>query len=451
MASGQDKFTVLLVDDEQLVLSSLKRAFFEYNYLIHAAGNGREALDILHTRRVDAAIIDLKMPGMDGLELLQNIRRKFPEVMCLMLTGHGGVREAVEAIKLGALDFLEKPYQLEELTNRVVELQQVWLLNGAERNLARDQPFRLLLGESPVMVQLKDEIARVARTDASVLIHGETGTGKELVARALHAHGGRAGKSFVPVDCAALTETLAESELFGHLKGAFTGAQAAGLGLIRTADKGTLFLDEIGELSPAVQAKLLRVLQEKEVRPIGSTRSFAVDARIIAATHRDLAQQARRGGFREDLFYRLNVVTLEVPPLRQRREDIPLLARFFLERYRFPQTPLQAISSEAGELLEQYDWPGNIRELENVIQRAAALSKNKVVEVEDLPSRMRSAAPKAVKSELFHELTTMEEFERAAIVNALRMCANNRKSAAQFLNIGEATLYRKLKKYGIVI
>lgn len=445
-------FSLLLVDDEPMVLASLRRLFFECDYSVLVAQNALEALELLKSTPVDAALIDLKMPGMDGLALLKKIRKEYPAVMCIMLTGHGGVREAVEAIRLGALDFLEKPYIPDDLFDRVAQLHQVWAWKEEGRKLEAggkdlNSGFDSLVGNSTAMVELKQMIAKVAPTNAGILITGETGTGKELVARAIHCHSVRAGSPFVPVDCATLNETVIESELFGHVKGAFTGAYISNPGLIASADKGSLFLDEIGELPLSIQAKLLRVLQEREVRPVGSTKSLPVDVRIVAATNRNLEKEVASGGFREDLYYRLNVISIDVPPLRERGADIDLLADFFMKRYGCETAPAPSISPAALECLRSYNWPGNIRELENVIQRAIVLARENTVFVRDLPARIGDCSVEKQESDLSLALTKMADYEKTAIENALRISGNNRRNTAQLLGIGEATLYRKLKKY----
>ena len=440
-----------MVDDEPQVLFTLKKTFQDDDYDIHTAPNGREALERIRDVRIDAALIDLKMPGMDGLSLLKEIKKDYPQILVIMLTGYGGVKDAVEAIHLGALDFLEKPFIPEGLWARVAQLHQIWELREENRKLKARMEFRFgfdqLVGNATAMLKLKETIVQVGPSDASTLIQGETGSGKELVARAIHYHSLRLENSFVPVDCSAISETVMESELFGHVKGAFTGAHVSTLGLIRSADKGALFLDEVGELSRAIQVKLLRTIQEKEVRPVGSTKSYRVDIRIIGATNRDLAQEVAQKNFREDLFYRLNVVTINVPPLRDRREDIPLLARYFTKRFSTDISPVKAVSQETLAYLENYDWPGNVRELENVIRRAIALGKGEVILPEDLPPNI--CIPHGRPSQRIDRSTegSLAACEKAAIQDALAQSGNNRKKAAQILGIGEATLYRKMSKY----
>ncbi len=453
MITSPSKFSLLIVDDEKKVLSSLKLVFLKDDYDVYTASTGEKALSTARKVNIDAALIDLKMPGMDGIKLLTKIKEQCPGVMVIMLTGHGGVKEAVEVIKLGAVDFLEKPFSPEELRARVSQLCKIWELNEENRNLRTQLAFQFgfdrLVGSSTPLLRLKETIAQVGPSDASILIQGETGTGKELTALAIHYHSPRSRNEFVPVDCAAITETVMESELFGHVKGAFTGAHVSTLGLIRAADKGTLFLDEIGELSPAIQAKLLRTIQEREVRPVGSSKSYAVDVRIVAATNLDLAEEVTRGNFREDIFYRLNVVTVNVPPLRDRREDIPVLAKYFVQRFVTDLSPVEDLSQETLICLENYTWPGNIRELENVIRRAVALGKGRMIMPEDLPSNIFTPPGKPSPGIDHPKDDSLPAYERAAIENALRRSGKNRKKAAQILGIGEATLYRKIKKYGI--
>lgn len=447
------KFSLLMVDDEPTVLSTLKKTFLDDIYDIHTTLNGREALELIKNVRIDAALIDLSMPGMDGLSLLKKIKKDYPHIMIIMLTGYGGVEEAVKAIKLGAMDFLEKPFRPEGLRARVARLHQIWELKEENRSLRAKMEFQFgfhqLVGNSTIMLKLKEMIVQVGLTDASTMILGETGTGKELVARAIHYHSPRAENNFVPVDCSAISETVMESELFGHVKGAFTGAHISTQGLIRSAASGTMFLDEVGELSRSIQAKLLRTIQEKEVRPVGSTNSHKVDVRIIGATNRDLVQEVVQKNFRKDLFYRLNVITINVPSFRDRKEDIPLLTRHFIKRFRTDVSPVKDISPEALAYLENYDWPGNVRELENVIQRAMALGKGEIILPEDLPANLYIFPDKDSQGIDVPAEGSIAVNEKAAIQDALVKSDNNRKKAAQILGISEGTVYRKIKKYHI--
>jgi len=454
METDPTRFSLLFVDDDPQILSLLKKAFAGENYHIHTALNGEDALLILSETHVDAALVDLKLPGIDGFSLLKKIREAYPEVMAAIFTGYGGVEEAVRAMKLGAVDFLEKPFSSARVKALIAQFHRIWELREENRNLkARVEPrfgFDPLVGKSTAMLTLKELIVQVGPSRSTILLQGETGTGKELAARAIHAHSPRARNIFVPVDCAAISETVMESELFGHTRGAFTGAHISTLGLIRSAHKGTLFLDEVGELSPAIQAKLLRTIQEKEVRPVGSTRSYPVDIRILAATHRDLAAEVARGLFREDLYYRLNVLTIRVPPLREMKEDIPILMAHFLKCFSSSDSPVRDISPEALRCMERYDWPGNIRELENLVRRAVALGKGDRIRPEDLPSTIYASAPKKTSPVGDPSSgSSLAFYEIAAIKNALSLSKNNRKEAARILGVGEATLYRKLKKYGM--
>ena len=357
-------------------------------YRIYSAGGGLEALKLLKQVRIDAVLIDLATPRMDGLELLKRIRKDFPALMVIMLTDRGEVGEAIAAVKMGADDFLEKPIEPDALRARVTQLFKIWRFRQENRKMQAEVKnqfaFPELIGNSSATLKLKELIAEAGPSDATVLILGETGTDKELVARALHAHSPRADKRFVTVDCAAINEAAIESELFGHVKGAFAGAHTAALGLIRLAHQGTLFLDDVAELAPAIQGKLLRTLQERKVRPVGSSRGHAVDLRVLAAANRDLAAAVADGSFREDLFYRLNVLTITLPPLRDHPEDVALLAEYFLKRFTAGRLPVPEISSQALECLESYNWPGNVRELENVIRRAVVLGRGGVIQPEDV-------------------------------------------------------------------
>jgi DNA-binding NtrC family response regulator len=448
------RFSLLLVDDEPNILSSLKRIFRNAPYELWTAENGGAALEYLHQTPIDAALVDLKMPQMDGMELLSQIRAKFPAVRVIILTGYGGVRDAVAAIKLGAVDFLEKPFEDESLRARVDQLHQMWQLERENRQLKEQMQFSFgfeqLIGNSNALLNLKRMILQVAHSEASILIQGETGTGKELVAQAIHFHSPRKNHPFVPVDCAGISETVMGSELFGHMKGAFTGAHENTPGLIRSADKGTVFLDEVGELSLSMQVKLLRAIQEKEVRPVGASRSYPVDVRFLAATNRNLEEEVAQGRFRQDLFYRLNVVVMTAPPLRERLEDVPLLIRHFIRQSTDASKPALGLSKDALACLMTYEWPGNVRELENVMRRAVAMCQGDQILPQDLPESVYAppgAPANCQAGNVIIANDSFEAYEQAAIRNALNKCSNNRKKAAQLLGIGEATLYRKLKLY----
>lgn len=451
MVNPTDTFTLLLVDDDPRALSGLKRLFHKDGYRLITAGSGTEAIALVKSASVHAALIDYQMPGMDGLELLRRLLRKDPQMQVIMLTGQGKIETAVAAMKAGAADFLEKPFQPEALRVRIRQLVQIWRLRS-ENNLlkCRDENpagFHRLIGRTPTMRAVKQTITRAALSEATTLIYGETGTGKELVARAMHHQSPRSTQPFVPVDCGAISENLVESELFGHVKGAFTGAHQSSLGVVRSAHGGTLFLDEIGELPLSTQAKFLRTLQENAVRPVGSNRTVAVDIRIVGATRRDLATEVQGGRFREDLFYRLSVVPITLPPLRERADDIPLLAAHFAAKFSAGFASPKPIRDDAMACLMAYHWPGNVRELENAIRRALALGQDETITPGDLPETItgNAAAPSPSPASPLDD--SLAAYEKTALQNALCKSGGNRKAAARILGIGEATLYRKLKAY----
>ncbi len=451
MKDISEKFTLMVVDDDEFILSSIKRIFKRDDYLLYLAQTGDEALWMLERTRIDAAIVDLKMPCMDGMTLLEQIRKRSMLTRVLMLTGHGGIQEAVQAMSLGAVDFIEKPIYADTLHARIKQLADQWQETSDHRrrrfDLHQNYQFSELIGESPAMLEVKELVARIADTDASVMIQGESGTGKELVAMAIHFNSSRRDKKIVPVDCAALGEGVIQSELFGHAKGAFTGAISAHPGLIRHADEGTLFLDEIGEMDLTLQARLLRTLQQRLVRPVGSNQEYKVDVRVISATNRQLTKEIAAGHFREDLYYRLNTVLINLPPLRRRQEDIPILIDYFIKQNSRQHKPVTGIDSDALACLCAYAWPGNVRELANVIFRAVVLSRDDMIHPDVLPGEIINliADEAPVSAPVIGD--TMDDYERHAIINALEKGVNNRRRAAEILGIGEATLYRKLKKY----
>jgi len=455
MTSLQSKFSFLVVDDDPHLISLLKSAFSGTNYHVYTATNGPSALALMEKVKIDASLIDLVMPEMDGITLLEEIKKNYPETMAIMLSGYGCIESAVKAVKLGAVDFLEKPFSLVGLKFCVQQLYEKWKAKNENRTPRVEIKSRFsydrLIGISAAVQKLKQVIARVGPSEAPVLIQGQTGTGKELVARAVHHHSRRSKNNFVPVDCAAISESVIESELFGHVKGAFTGAHISTLGIIRSADRGTLFLDEIGELPQSVQAKLLRTIQEREVRPVGSSKRYPVDIRVIAATNRDLEEEVLRGSFNEALFYRLNVVNINVPQLKERREDIPLLARHFAQSFAPLYSPVKDIAPDALACLEAYDWPGNIRELENVIHRALTLGSENLIRLWDLPKKIYALSVRASQNQTKPTRGTLAWYEKKAIKNALKISSGNRRNAAMLLDIGEATLYRNIKKYQIKV
>jgi DNA-binding NtrC family response regulator len=439
---------VLVVDDDPGVRYTLREILESEGVAVDEAASGAEALERLEQAFAPLVITDLRMPGLDGLELLRLLQQRAPAPRVVLITAHGSERTAVEAMKAGAWDYFRKPFEVEELLGVVRRaLEAVRLAHENERLAGELALGRTMVFASEPMRKLAVLVGRVAPRDVNVLVTGESGTGKERVAEAIVLASPRAARPWVKFNCAALTPELAEAELFGHARGAFTGAVRARPGLFGEADGGTLLLDEIGELAPALQGKLLRVLQEGEVRPVGEERTRQVDVRVIAATHRDLAAEVRAGRFREDLYYRLNVVQLGVPPLRERPEDVPLLARHFLARFaeRFGLPGIAASDALVGRLAGR-PWPGNVRELENALERLVALSPPDGLDLSLLPG----AEPGAPGEERALPLRErVEAFERGLVVEALRAARGNRSEAARRLGISRVTLHDKLRKWGL--
>ena len=426
-------------------------------YKVSTAGSGIEALEVIEREHVDVLMADLKMPGMSGMDLLAKIKARSPQTEVLIMTAFGTVSSAVQAMKLGATDYLTKPFNIEEvklLLERVVQKADLMAENRLLRGQARFQHgYGELLGSSPAMQKLFRTIVKVSQSHYPVLIAGESGTGKELVARSIHQGGPLRDKPFLPVDCSALVPTLIESELFGYVRGAFTGALRSKEGLLEAAQGGVVFLDEIAEMPVDLQSKLLRALQEREVKPVGSTRRVHFDARIIAATNRDLDTAIQQGSFRKDLYFRLNVVTLKLPPLRERRSDIPLLVDHFLAKFsRGPAGPHERrrplLSDDAMACLLAYDWPGNVRELENAIERAVALGSGPILHAGDLPTSVQNPRHAAAVPTGAEQVLPLRELERQAILRAVADARGDKLLAARMLGIGKTTLYRKLKEYG---
>ena len=442
--------SILIVDDEDATRQLCRDIASEIGLEVRTASTTDEALEILEQSPVDIVVTDLKVPELGGIELLKHIRTNQPNTSVMMLTQYGTIETAVAATQLGAKDYVTKPFHLQELRTKIERLVQSVELDQENRILReqlRTRPgFGGLIGVSAKMQRVYKMIEKVSQHKHPVLILGESGTGKELVARSIHFLGIRQNKPFVPVDCSGLVATLIESELFGHVKGAFTGAQHARTGLLEAGNGGTVFLDEIGDLPLELQSKLLRVLQEREVRPVGAVERVRIDLRIIAATNRDLESAVRTGGFRQDLFFRLNVVQIKLPPLRERKSDIPLLVNSFLEKFSDPQRPIRTISEDAMRRLMAYDWPGNVRELENAVERAVAIGSGPILHMGDLPSNLQQDSNEKTLDS--NELTTIEEMERRFILRALRETNGDKLAAARLLGIGKTTLYRKLKHYG---
>ena len=442
--------SILIVDDEDATRELCRDIALEMGLEVQTASTTGEALERLEQAPIDIVVTDLKVPQLGGLELLKRISSIQPSTSVMVLTQYGTIETAVAATRLGARDYVTKPFHVEELRakiERLIESVELDHENRVLREQLRTRPgFGGLIGVSAKMQRVYKMVEKVSQHNYPVLILGESGTGKELVARSIHFLGVRQNKPFVPVDCSGLVPTLIESELFGYVRGAFTGAQHARTGLLEAGNGGTVFLDEIGDLPVDLQAKLLRALQEREIRPVGATERVRIDLRIIAATNRDLESAIRAGTFRQDLYFRLNVVQLKLPPLRERKSDIPLLVNFFLEKFSDPQRPIRTISEDAMRRLMAYDWPGNVRELENAVERAVALGSGPILHIADLPSNLQQGSSENLLES--NELTTLEEMERRFILRALRETNGDKLAAARLLGIGKTTLYRKLKQYG---
>jgi two-component system, NtrC family, response regulator AtoC len=450
--SERTHMTVLVVDDDAAMRDLLTEHLGDEGYRVEAAPGGRTAVDRVKQGGVDLVITDIRMPDLDGLDVLRELQSAEGAPTVITITAFGSIENAIRAMKLGAYDYLCKPFDIEEVSLVVDRAMRERRLRHEVATLRREvqRPYRLgnLVGVSDAMRDVFDLVRRLSQATASVLITGESGTGKELVARALHYNSARARKPFVAVNCAAIPETLLESELFGHKRGAFTDARADHTGLVVEADGGTLFLDEIAELSPALQAKLLRVLQDREVRPVGASRSEKVDVRVIAATNREIDALMRDGRFREDLFYRLNVVGVRLPALRERTDDIlPLCEHFLVRAAERAGRPAKPLAPAAAKLLVAYPWPGNVRELENVVERAVALSDQPEIGPHDLPPALRDRKADPLAAALGRRLT-LEEVEREYILRVLQDESGNKTRAAARLGLDRKTLYRKLEEYG---
>lgn len=452
--SGSDSIRLLLVEDEDEFRDSAAKWMLRHGHAVEQAANGQEALRQCDAHYFDVAVVDMNMPGISGLELLQQLKERNLETEVIILTGQATVETAVSAMKLGAYDFLTKPFALAELDRRIRNAAQKSQLRKENERLKtlldRQRPTSRIVGDSAPMQQVFRLIERVGPTDTAVLIEGESGTGKELVARALQQHSTRADKPFVTINCAALPDQLVESELFGHEKGAFTGAVSSKSGLFEVADGGTLFIDEIGELPLALQPKLLRVLEDGSLRRVGSHQERRVNVRIIAATNRRLQEEVAEGRFREDLYYRINVMSLVLPPLRSRTGDIPQLIQYFLEHG-------WEIEPDAEKTLEQYRWPGNVRQLSNVLQRAMILADDRIVTIDDLPPELGTdiesdrhpSSPVVDPQSEPSGGEKLDDLQRSHIVTVLEREQGNKARTARVLGIHRRKLYRLLERYGI--
>jgi DNA-binding NtrC family response regulator len=439
----------LVVDDDPASLSSLGEAMTREGYAVTLAASGEEAVQLAAGEEFDVVVTDLRMKGVDGLQVLRSFKASRPETVLIVMTGFASMDTVVEAISTGAYDYISKPFRLDQMRLKVRQALDHAALLRENRNLReRTRGLDLqgtIVGSSPPMVEVFKTIAKAAASDATVLILGESGTGKELVARSIHRLGHRKERAFQALNCASFTESLLESELFGYVKGAFTGAVGTKQGIFESANRGTIFLDEIGDTSTALQSKLLRVLESGEIMPVGSTVLARVDVRIIAATHRDLTQLVARGEFREDLYYRLKVITIQLPPLRERMSDLPLLFDCFLKKYSSRLGKTLAVHPEVLSHLQGYSWPGNVRELENVVESAVALNTSGVFSMEDLPEQIRTARKAAAKLREGSWLT-LEQVEERYIREVVEAVQGNVSRAAEILGIDRRTLYRKLER-----
>ena len=443
---------LLIVDDERSVRDACREVAMALGYRASATESIEQAVRMAELQNVDIAFLDLKLPGTAGLQALHQLKARRPDIEVIVMTGHATVESAVQAMKAGAYDYVTKPFSMEQL-KLLLDRVSAHLRLKTENRMLREkikskQGFGNIIGRAPEMDKLYRIIAKAAHSIHPVLILGESGTGKEMVARAIHYSGPFRDKPFIPVDCGSLVPTLIESELFGYVKGAFTGALQSKEGLLAIAEGGTVFLDEVGELPVDLQAKMLRALQEKEIRPVGSTKRVPINVRILAATNKDLEQAVTQGSFRRDLYFRLNVLTLRIPPLRERRQDIPLLATHILERLAQTSGRAVELSDEAMKALLGYDWPGNVRELENCLERCCAITSNSMIHTIDLPSSITGAPARLTSAPPENRVLPMAEIEKEAILSTIAQLNGDKLTAAKLLGIGKTTLYRKLKEYG---
>jgi two-component system, NtrC family, response regulator AtoC len=438
---------LLVIDDDAVTRELLTEVLQDEGYTVEACASGKAALERARRHTFDLAVTDVRMPEMDGIAVTQALKANQPSLQVIVMTAFGSVETAVEAIRHGAFDYVSKPMNLDEIKTTVRRaLSERTMSDTAGDGVPPIVDTSVVVGRSPAMVEVYRTVARVATSRSTVLIEGESGTGKELIAGALHRHSDRAGGRFVAVDCGSLTDSLLESELFGYVRGAFTGAVGEKKGLFEEASGGTIFLDEIGDIGPSMQAKLLRVLQEYEIKRVGGQEWIRVNVRVVAATNRNLEQLVQRGTFREDLFYRLKVVIITLPPLRDRREDIPLLAEYFVRRHATrSKKQIAQLSPEAMRLLTEHPWPGNIRELEHCIERAVALANGQVLTPEDLAPELRAT----IDSTLFKGAPTLEEVKRRYLAHVLEETGGNISRAAGILGVERRSLQRMLRRYGL--
>ena len=453
--------TILLVEDEEYIRESLKEILEMNGYRVTTANNGESGIEAASKSTFDILITDLRLPGTDGIGVIRSVKAASPDTACIVLTGYASVETAVEAMRVGAFTYLKKPLNKDELLvtlERAIEFHTLKEENSKLKDEIKKNCTTAILGTSGVIQDIRDLIDKIADTDSTVLILGESGTGKELVARALHYGSTRSKKPFVPINCGAIPEDLLESELFGYEKGAFTGAIATKIGRFEAADQGTIFLDEIGDMSPGLQVKILRVLQEKEFERVGGRSTIKVDVRVVAATNQDLEKAVEEKKFRNDLYYRLNVIPVHLPPLRDRKEDIPILIDHFIEKMaKRKKKTVKGVSAEAMRSLEAFDWPGNIRELENLIERLVVLKEEgSLINPRDLPEKIRLSTSSASLSQLslpaegFDFNEAVDNYERELIVSALQRVNGIKKKAAEYLGLNRTTLIEKMKRKGLL-
>ncbi len=451
---SKKRSSILLIDDDDSLRRVMEFSLVEAGYAVRAVASGEEGIAAFEQNGFDAVITDVTMPGMSGLDVLKAIRRADPELPVIVITAYGAIESAVEAMKEGAFDYITKPFNRDEMRlslERALKMRRLERENvGLRAEVVDRYRFSGIIGASEKMKQVLELAGRVAASDASVIITGESGTGKELLAKAIHYNSSRAEGPFIAVNCAAIPDTLIESELFGHVKGAFTGAVKDKEGKFELADGGTIFLDEIGELRVDLQAKLLRVIQERQVDRVGGGLPYPIDVRIIAATNMDIERAVRDGAFREDLYYRISVITLRLPPLRERREDIPLLAEYFLRKY--VRSGDVKIEPEALAMLSAHGWPGNVRELENVMERAAVLRQGAAITRTDLPEQVQKSRAQGLESVVLNlpeDGLSLEDLEKQLIIKALEKQKGNQTRAAEYLRITRPTLIYRMEKYGL--
>jgi two-component system response regulator HydG len=447
-----EKGKIMVVDDEESMCNFMQIMLEKEGYKTVTSQDSKIALERIKKENYDLVVADLMMPEMSGLELLSKAKSIDPDLSFIVMTAFASVDTAIEALKTGAYDYITKPFKVDEIKiaiKKCLEQKKIKHENiRLKQELKKKSDFDCFIGNSPEIIKLKKMAEKVARSDSTVLIEGESGTGKELIAKAIHYHSQRADKSFVTINCAALPENLLESELFGHIKGSFTGAIRDKEGLFKVADGGTFFLDEVGMTSPAIQVKLLRALEEKEITPVGGTTPIKVDVRLIAATNADLEQEVKLGNFRPDLYYRLNVISIRIPPLRERKDDIKLLTSYFIKKYcENMGIEKKSTSEETLKFLLSYKWPGNVRELENTIEHAVLLAKENQINLEDLPEKIKEPNPVELVTDTKPSTPTLEAIEKAYIYWVLSQTGWQKSKAASILGIDSSTLYRKIEKY----